>query len=304
MRHLVFTAFLMLSAINIMGGTSEDSSQDSTSLHLQDYDARIDSLAASIQFQHGDFILPGSLASVHAANGFAFLDAKNANTLLTGLWNNPPDLEVLGMLVPDDGDAASNEMWGIVYTYIDDGHVNDDDAEKIDYDELFTGMKESCEDENKEREKSGFESLHLHSWAQKPFYSQADHKLHWAKDIITGDDSIHILNYNIRMLGRKGVLVMNVVAGMEQLPMIKEKINIIMASTQFTSGNRYEDFNSGTDKIAEYGLAGLVAGAVLAKTGLFAKLGILLLKTWKIIAIGGIALIAAARKFWNKKKNV
>ena len=78
-----------------------------------------------------------------------------------------------------------------------------------------------------------------------------------------------------------------------------------MASTNFIYGNRYEDFDESNDKIAEYGIAGLIAGGVLAKTGLLAKLGFFLLKMWKAIAFAIVAGFGAFKKFFGKKsKNV
>ena len=61
----------------------------------------------------------------------------------------------------------------------------------------------------------------------------------------------------------------------------------------------YSDFRAG-DKVAEYGLATLVAGgatAVAAKTGLLAKL-------WKLIAAGIAALIAFLKRGWNYFRKV
>ena len=46
---------------------------------------------------------------------------------------------------------------------------------------------------------------------------------------------------------------------------------------EFNEGYRYAEFNSKTDRMAEYGLGALIAGGVAAKLGLFAKLGVMLL---------------------------
>jgi uncharacterized membrane-anchored protein len=51
------------------------------------------------------------------------------------------------------------------------------------------------------------------------------------------------LNYNIRILGRRGVLVLNSVAGMSQLPKIERSTSAILSAVEFHSGNRYADFN-------------------------------------------------------------
>lgn len=78
----------------------------------------------------------------------------------------------------------------------------------------------------------------------------------------------HSLNYNIRVRGREGVLILNAVAGMDQLATIKNEMKQVTAFTDFTSGNRYADFIESTDKVAEYGIAALIAGGAAAKLGL------------------------------------
>jgi uncharacterized membrane-anchored protein len=49
-------------------------------------------------------------------------------------------------------------------------------------------------------------------------------------------------------------------------------------------------------------MGGLIAGTVLAKTGLLAKLGLILLKAWKVIAIGAVAAAGVIKKFFVGKK--
>ena len=103
------------------------------------------------------------------------------------------------------------------------------------------------------------------------------------------------LNYDIRVLGRRGVLSLNAVAGMKQLQQIKSDMREVLSFTEFSAGHRYSEFNGSTDQVAAYGIAALVAGGVAAKMGLFAKLGILLLSLKKglvFILAGAGALVA------------
>jgi uncharacterized membrane-anchored protein len=78
----------------------------------------------------------------------------------------------------------------------------------------------------------------------------------------------------------------------EQLAAQKPHLASLLAGTQFVQGERYEDFSSSTDSVAEYGLSGLVmAGAGLGAAKLV-KLG-LLAKSWNVI----LALLLAGKKF-------
>src|SRR6266581_5803290 len=93
-----------------------------------------------------------------------------------------------------------------------------------------------------------------------PHYDSASHKLYWAKDLRFGGDSGRTLNYNIRVLGRRGVLVLNAVAAMDQLESVKRDMAKVIGFVEFNGGHRYADFIPGTDKVAEYGIAALIAG--------------------------------------------
>jgi uncharacterized membrane-anchored protein len=265
--------------------------------------AHTDSIMSTFEYKKGTIRIKEDLATINVPDSFAFLNAGDAQKLLSDLWGNPEDKDVLGMFVPEHVNLMSAESWGIVVTYEEDGYVKDDDAADIDYDDLLKTMKEQSEAANAERVKEGYQAILLVGWAQKPFYDKKNHKLHWAKELQFGTDSPNTLNYNIRMLGRKGVLVLNVVAGMDMMPEVQKNIDKILASTDFNQGNRYEDFDSTIDKVAEYGIGGLIVGGILAKTGLFAKLGLILLKVWKIVAIAVIGLISAFRKKIFSRKN-
>jgi uncharacterized membrane-anchored protein len=294
---LMLALLLSVLMIKAQDTTAVSDSSDNTEAYFQ----KLDSLIAAFDYKTGEIKLR-DLALVNVPPGFKFLQPIDAQTVLTDVWRNPPDNTVMGMLVPDSVDYYSESSWAVTYSYEEDGHVKDDDAEEIEYDDLLKQMKQDCLDANEERVKEGYSKIELIGWAQSPFYDKATHKLHWAKELKVDEDSIHTLNYNIRMLGRKGVLVMNVIAGIDHLPVVKSNMDALLTSTNFTQGNRYEDFDASIDKVAEYGIGGLVAGAVLVKTGLLAKLGIFLAKAWKFIALGVVAIIGFFRKKFTRNK--
>src|SRR5262249_23061071 len=150
------------------------------------------------------------------------LGAEGSRRLLTQGWNNPPGSadSVVGMLIPAKVSPLDPEGWGIVITYDDGGFVNDKDAASIDFAKMLKDMQEATTAANAERKKAGFGSMSLVGWAEPPSYNPATHKLYWAKELAFEDGSEHTLNYNIRVLGRRGVLVLNAVASMHQLPTI------------------------------------------------------------------------------------
>jgi len=257
---------------------------------------------ASLHFQKGKIDLPNGIASLNLPENFAYLNPKDAERVLVDAWGNPPGYDSLGMILPAGMNPASQDAWGVLVTYDEDGHVKDDDAESINYDDLLNDMKENLETANEERKKQGYSRLTLVGWAEKPTYDKLSHKLYWAKELDSENAPEHTLNYNIRVLGRKGVLVLNAIAGMSQIDMIKSEMKTVLASTEFTRGNTYADFDSSVDKTAEYGIAALVAGGVAAKLGLFGKLFALLLAFKKFLIIGVVAVMAGIKKFLGMKK--
>jgi uncharacterized membrane-anchored protein len=92
---------------------------------------------------------------------------------------------------------------------------------------------------NKTRKEQGYAPMTLVGWAEQPSYDKGQHKLYWAKELHTDGDKDNGLNYNIRVLGREGVLVLNAVSGMEQIAQIKTEMKKVTGFTEFTPGNRY-----------------------------------------------------------------
>jgi len=109
------------------------------------------------------------------------------------------------------------------------------------------------------------------------------------------------LNYNIRILGRRGVLVLNAVSSMSQLAEIEQVTPSILTAVDFQEGHRYVDFNPSTDKVATYGLAALVAGGVLAKAGFFKMILAAILAGKKLVLIGIAALAGILKKVFGRK---
>ena len=183
-----------------------------------------------------------------------------------------------------------------------EGYVDDEGAKDINYDELLEEMKKGSVEDNKARVEAGYEPIEFVGWAKTPYYDAENHKLFWAKELKFGSTAVdglpNTLNYNIRILGRKGTLMLNAIASMEELPAIDADLDKILASVDFQQGQRYQDFNPDIDEIAAYGIGGLIAGKVLAKAGILAVLA----KFGKFILIGVVALFAGIRKFFFGSK--
>jgi uncharacterized membrane-anchored protein len=233
---------------------------------------------------------------------FRYIGPEASTRLLETAWGNPPGSGdgVLGMIIPGSTSPLSDSGWAVVITYDEDGYVDDKGAESIDYEKLLSQMQQGVSEANEERKKDGYPPVSLIGWAETPTYDSAAHKLYWAKELQFGSEP-HTLNYNIRVLGRRGVLVLNAVAGMGQLERIKSDMGTVITFVEFGEGHKYTDFVKGKDKVAAYGIAGLVLGAVATKAGFFKLLMVGLLAAKKLVIAGAVGLVALAKRFFKGK---
>lgn len=237
-----------------------------------------------------------------------FVGKEDARRVIVDVWGNPPNAAegVEGMIFERDANPML-DGWGAVVEYRADGHVADNDAATIDYGKLLADMQRDAGEENKARKDAGYEPVDIVGWAETPHYDQASHKLYWAKALQFGGVPSQTLNYDIRALGRDGVLVISFVADMDALPAIRTAAPTVLAMPQFASGARYEDYKEGVDKKAAYGIAGLIAGgaavALVKKAGL---LGLILAfgkKFIVLIAAGAAGLFGSIGRMFGKKKD-
>ena len=266
--------------------------------------AKLTHLAKSLKYQQGEIELRGGLAKLTVPKDFNYLGPDDAETVLVKLWGNPPsDDKPLGLLIPAGMTPLDTNGWVVTINYSEDGYVKDDDASKINYDDLLKQMQAGVAESNKVRKEKGYPTVDLLGWAAQPYYDAATHKLYWAKKLKFEGEESETLNYNIRMLGRKGVLELNAIASVNQLAEIDAKTPEILGMVDFKEGSRYADFDPKVDKVAKYGIATLVAGGALAaaaKLGLLKGLWIFILAAKKFIIIGVIAVVAFFKKMFKR----
>lgn len=262
-----------------------------------DAQAAAEKRAASLHPQQGHVALSQAHATLDLGQAYDFYGPDDARTIIVELWNNPPTAAdgVLGMVLPA-GKSPLSDAWGAVITYDLSGHVDDGDANDTDYAEILDNLKKAVESRNPDRVAKGYQAMHLSGWAEYPRYNPATHSVVWAQDLAFDGEAAHGLNYDLRTLGRNGVLSVNFVSSMARLPEIREAAASFANHAAFDPGARYADYDPSIDKKAEYGVGGLVAaglGVALAK-----KLGLLALfvKFIKPLSFVVIAFVAVLRR--------
>lgn len=262
--------------------------------------ARINDFLSALTPRTGSIPIRSANATLDVPTTHYFLDGPDARRVLEEAWGNPPAENTLGMIFPAGLTPFDDAVWGATVNYTADGYVSDEEASKINYDKLLGDLQRSTREANDWRTENGYETIDLVGWAEPPSYNAQTHKLYWAKELAFGNTDANTLNYDIRVLGRRGVLELQFVAGMNQLAEIRDTAPAVLQMANFNSGATYAEYQPGVDKKAAYGIAGLVGGAALAKKlGLF---GLVLAfgKKFIVLILAGLAgLAGAARRMFG-----
>jgi uncharacterized membrane-anchored protein len=233
------------------------------------------------------------VAQIDVPAGYMFIDGKGTRALLKSK-GEPTTGQEAGLLI------STNEDWSIFFEYSDDGYVKDDDKDKLDPDKLLATIKRGTAEANKERAKAGNPPLEIVGWEVPPKYDAETHNLEWA--IRATSEGRPLLNYNTRLLGRKGVMEVVLVIEPEKLQETLPVFRNLLAGYNFNSGQTYAEYKPG-DKVAKYGLAALVLGGgavAAAKLGLLGSLLLFFKKAWKLLIIAIAALAASVKKIFDK----
>lgn len=239
-------------------------------------------------------------ATLHLPAGRIFIPQPQAGKLLTAMGNPGEHTELAGLIFPK-GDGE----WFATLRYIASGYVKDGDAKEWKADDLLASYKEGTEASNDERQKMGVAPIEITGWAEPPAYEATQHRLVWAmssKEKGAPADAGQGVNYNTYALGREGYLSLNFVTDLKELPAQKPDAKALLGALEFDKGKRYEDFDSATDHVAEYGLAALVVGVGAKKLGLLAVAFAFVAKFAKIILLAVVGFGAAITKFFKRDK--
>jgi uncharacterized membrane-anchored protein len=225
----------------------------------------------------------GSIAQIDVPEGYRFVGKGGASKFME-LIQNPSDGRELGILLAPDS-------WFVVFDFSDQGYVKDDDK-NLDAAGILSTIKEGTEASNKIRREKGWSTMSIVGWHEEPYYDEETNNLTWS--IIGKSDDGESINHATRLLGRRGVMNVDLVMSPDQAETALTEFNDVLTNFEFKSGSKYSDFVRG-DKVAEYGLAGLVvggAGVALVKSGLLQKFG-------KLIIVGFVALAGLVKKMFG-----
>jgi uncharacterized membrane-anchored protein len=231
----------------------------------------------------------GTVAQVSVPAGFDFLDGQTTRALMKAS-GEPTNGREQGLLMP------TNEHWSVIFEFDEVGYVKDDEKDKLDADKLLNSIKQGTARANKERERMGSPPLEIVGWEQPPKYDAVTHNLEWAVRATSAGRPI--VNYNTRLLGRKGVMEVVLIVDPDKLPATLPTFKNLLAGHSFQSGQHYAEYRAG-DKVAKYGLAALVVGGAAvgaAKLGVFSALLPFIKKIWYLLVAALVAAVNLVKR--------
>lgn len=239
-------------------------------------------------------------ATLNLPEGFGYIPPVEAGSYLRALGNTP-DESLSGLIVPVGQQAGD---WFVVINYVPSGYIKDDDAKEWNAGELLESIRAGTQEDNKQRVQMGIPEMEIIGWVEQPAYDEKTKRLVWSVSsrstgqLATAENGI---NYNTYALGREGYYSLNLVTGLNTIARDKVAAHSLLAALHYKDGKRYEDFDASTDKVAEYGLAALVAGVAAKKLGFLAMIALAFAKFWKLILIGLVGVGLIGKKMLARK---
>lgn len=237
------------------------------------------------------------IAEIDVPEGFIFTGPEGTETTMKA-FGNLTDGSEMGFIAPANYFDEGVDSWFIVFEFAEVGYVKDDEKDALDADAMFQQMKEGEKYSNQARQEAGFGTMHLQRFVVEPNYNETTQNLEWALEFLSQPENHLVVNHNIKILGRKGYMQATLVCSPDKLQDFLPEARDVLTGFGFQEGQTYAEYRKG-DKIAEYGLTGLVVGGGLA---LAAKSG-LLQKIFKPLIIGIIALGAGIKKFFTGRRD-
>ena len=229
--------------------------------------------------------------------GHVYFPAAEAGRLLQAMGNRTGD-DLLGVIFPD------RFNWFIVMRQVKSGYVKDDDARDWNSDELLQSLKKGTEASNQDRRARHIPEIEVLGWVEPPAYDAGTHRLVWSaqsREVGEPDGAERGVNYNTYALGRDGYISMNLVTGMNSIEAQKPVARRMLAALEYNPGKRYADFDSSTDRVAEFGLLALIGGVAAKKLGLFALVAAFAAKFAKVIGVAALGLAVVAAKLLRRR---
>ena len=244
--------------------------------------------------------LPWQWGPVRGAVGSRAHIAIPAETGLLAESSGGRFLELNGNLPLPGHTILLGREWFAVFSFEESGYIKDD--EKLDAAALMKALKSGEGPSNEARKKRGLPQMYTDGWIVEPHYDADSKQLEWGVRLHASDSPEPIVNYTMRLLGRRGYESVVLVTSPERLKQDIQELRGILKGFDFDGGEKYSEFRAG-DHVAEFGLGALVLGGAAAaavKTGWWKALLAALAAGWKLVAAAVVAVLAIFGKAFGR----
>jgi uncharacterized membrane-anchored protein len=200
--------------------------------------------------------------------------------------------------------APKTLAWTAYLIFESEGYVKDN--EKIDAGAILKTLQQGTDEANQERRRRGWQELHVVGWTITPAYNDSTKRLEWAT--LLRAQSGEATNFVTKILGRRGYTTVVLVTRPDNTTAAVADVDSVLRGYRFNGGDTYADWRPG-DKVAEYGLTGLIVGGAVAaavKTGLLKGLWKFIVAGiaafWKVLLAAAAALAAGLRSFFKRRQ--
>lgn len=228
-----------------------------------------------------------SKATLEIPEGYFFLDKADTQRSMLNAGGKPNGNEI-GSLY-NNSDSGS---WYVVFEYVRTGHIRDDD-QKLDANELLSSYIRGTEAGNREAE---FEDrTYVTGWEIEPTYDSSKHQLIYSLGFKDAFEQA-MVNYNVDILTREGYVSAILVTDLANFQQNNKTFEeAVLNQLSISAGYTYEEYDASTDKTSTIGLKSLIWGGIGYTGSPTNNLLLFLKKSWFIILIVVVGLIAWIR---------
>lgn len=213
---------------------------------------------ASLDYKKGCVPISENRATLWLMDDYRFLEAMDAKKILDGLWGLPYSKKTVGIILPPETGPFSENAWAFIINFDAFGHISDLDANTLDPDAILSKMRQNLINENIKRQNENRQTIEITDWVIKPKYEKSNHRLYWAIRYSFSNEIENEIIYNIKILGRNGVLSLNTQVSEKLIGPLRNHIKNVLLFPEFNPGQKYDDFDAQKETSAVLKMSDLI----------------------------------------------
>lgn len=215
---------------------------------------------ASLDYKKGTVPISENRVTLKLMEGFRFLDERDSKKVISGLWGQDIPENSDGAILPPGIGPFSDHNWAYVISFDPIGHICDTIDVTIDSEKLMSKLKQNLVNENLKRQNENRQTMQIVDWEIKPVYDKTIRCLYWAIKYSFSNEIQNEIIYNIKILGRNGVLSIYTQVNEKLGDLPRNNIKDIIRSAKFNPGQEYEAFSENTGSFSKSNLSELITG--------------------------------------------